>query len=599
MDLRVSINLADFAEVIDQTAQDRERTVHHRVIDHSQIHRRKNTFFRTIRIVGAVVVLIKRIKFSRLHVPGRFKIIPQTRRQRQECRPFLRRTFGIPFPAVIGFDLRKIGQNFTRIFPEGLLSDQFRQFGKGDRPGLNVSLLQKRHDLAHGVKTELRVAFRDPDLQKFFDLLPGKPHAFRCKDFQTALVIKISQRIKEWLVVHLPDLPIASGISSAPGKEIIRFQHFLQPMRHRTGGDRFFRLVVEETRGTILFIFRIKDLDDLLKFERGVLHIKCPLHFCALLIRQETGGAVVKSQFDRVDECKHAVTLKERMSDHAARTLRLQRTIPHQMLLGTERPLKENRLMQFLFHLRRNLLDRTDFPEFRLIMLHPADTPIPTDLFPLLQQFIEKLARRAVVPFLKFMRKFLNFLFEFTLFRIFFITGSGILTGTFEPATECQMIKRPPRFQWSQHLPDSHRTVGVRVLFKRTVQPLDKCFIFNGKNALPDPCFQFIHGQGTHAVFDQDLQCVILPQTPPEFQTPHGTESSAVGSWRCCGLLTSLRSERNTLFKNNNTGINNFLIFNNGPTQRICPEVQPQIPHFLPLFLFFLIFLLTFQKSMP
>ena len=126
MNLGICIDFPRFAKMIDQTSENVKRPVHHRIVDHSQIHFRKNPGSGVILIVGTAVVAVQQFKTTRCHMKFILQIVFDPFRQGKKCGPFagFRRRF--PLHTPVGLQLFHIRNNFLPVFLKNVFPKYIR-----------------------------------------------------------------------------------------------------------------------------------------------------------------------------------------------------------------------------------------------------------------------------------------------------------------------------------------------------------------------------------------------------------------------------------------------------------------------------------------
>ena len=126
VDLGIGIDFSRFAKMIDQTSEDVQRPVYHRIVDHSQIHFRKNPTSGMILIIGTAVVTVQQFKTIRCHVEFVLQIVFDPFRQGKKFGSLagFRRSF--PLHTPVGLQLFQIRNNFLPVFLKNVFSKYIR-----------------------------------------------------------------------------------------------------------------------------------------------------------------------------------------------------------------------------------------------------------------------------------------------------------------------------------------------------------------------------------------------------------------------------------------------------------------------------------------
>ena len=231
MDLGIGIDFSRFAKMIDQTPEDVQRPIYHRIVNHPQIDFRQNTGPGMILIIGTAVVAIQQFKTIWSDMELIFQILLQSFRLREECSPFPGRHGGFPFSAPIGFHTIDVRNDFLTVFLKDFFSKYIRQFCQKYGTGLDMPGLKERQNLPDRVKAEIRIPCRNSDLDKFFRLICGQTGSFHGKIFQHIVVIEKGESVKQGLVIHAFRFVVAPDVLVVPGEKIFRSQYFLQLVR--------------------------------------------------------------------------------------------------------------------------------------------------------------------------------------------------------------------------------------------------------------------------------------------------------------------------------------------------------------------------------
>ena len=136
------------------------------------------------------------------------------------------------------------------------------------------------------------------------------------------------------------------------------------------------------------------------------------------------------------------------------------------------------------------------------------------------------------------------------------------------------MVERPAQFERRQFPFGGFGAEIIGIVFLRAAEPGDEIPVFNGELSIPDPVLQFSHGQWTHLICNQNLQCVILSQTTAEFQAACSPECPSLCGGRTFRLPPLFIW--NTLLKNHDSGTGKPLLkrIQNCPTKRIRSNIK-------------------------